>query len=107
MVYSNNKKVACKPFATTALVKNDRLVPGMILVEQKVSLTALEIVYGDDGGMYRPGGLVYVRGDMAKAHWAKEVFEVEGQLIILVPEDQIMLYSFEPPASLDTPSDGS
>lgn len=89
-----NNKVALSPFPTQSVEKENK--GGFVVVKQKVSLTPLRIVFGNEnveGTMvYAPTGAVaYVRGDSVTLPWAKEVFEIEGQKFILAPLDAVQL----------------
>ena len=85
--FCSGKTVACEPFTTTGVETEIR--HGMGTIKQKVTLTALEVVFFGCG--LNPGDIVYTRGVNNKANWGKEIFEVGGRKIILVPDSDILL----------------
>jgi len=89
-----NKRVAVEPFppAPKAEVKG-----GVIAPMNQASLTGLRVVFGSPN--LPVGNLVYVRSKLqATTTYAKEIFEVEGQRFILIPEDDVLLVDTTPPA---------
>lgn len=85
-------KVAVKhKIAQTITTKK---VGAMMVVDQKLSLTELEVVYDTDQTSAikaKSGDLVYVYTNFLTQPWAKEVIHFEGQDIILVPDQMISL----------------
>jgi hypothetical protein len=109
-----NGQIACRPFAagagtaTTSGPKKNNLA----LVAGKITLTPLEVVFGDAGAMdalglgtrslgVGPGAVVYVRGTGVAQPWAKDVQFIpdlpdpkdpsKALEFILVPIDQVVL----------------
>lgn len=84
-------KVALSPFPTTSIEKENK--GGFVVVKQKVSLTALRVVFGTTSDVISvpTGSIAYVRGDSVTLPWAKEVFEVAGHQFILAPIDAVQL----------------
>ncbi len=105
-----NGNIACRPFkrsgvetkssgvATTA----DSTGPkknGLQLVGQKMSLTALEVLWGN--GDIRKGETVYVRGTSVAAAWARDIQTIPGLTdqadtskileFIFVPTTEVMM----------------
>lgn len=83
-----NGKVACTPLESLSLETQGS---GFKTVKQKTALVKLKVVFGSlkfGSGLY-----VYLRGDVITMPWVKEVFDVEGQKVILVPEDCIQMVS--------------
>lgn len=82
-----NKQVAVEPFppAAKAEVKG-----GVVVPMNRSNLTGLRVVF--DSGAYQVGWQVFVRSSLSySTTYGKEVFEVEGQKFILIPEDQVIL----------------
>lgn len=84
--YTPNRKVACTPFESLALETQGRAFK---TVKEKNDLFILKVVFGNE--RYRRGDTIYVRGDVKTLPWTREVFEVDGEKIVLVPEDYIQL----------------
>jgi hypothetical protein len=88
-----NKQVACKPAKEEA--QQVRRIAGMALIDEKLALTPLEVVF-DSSGAFDAGDTVYVHGNNARNQpWWKAVFSLDGKEFILVPEEAILLVSAE------------
>ena len=90
MIHTTNKRVGCAPFQNRN-VKSQVVSKGLVGIAQKLELTKLEILVGDDEGRYLPGDLVYVRGESAKDLWASPI-ALNGLEVILVPFDAIVAW---------------
>lgn len=96
MISIPNEKIACEPIKSFSL---DKRGVGFKTIAEATSLTALTVVYPSshqtsfmDGKRpipYQPGDKVYVRGDCKTFGWVKEVFDLGGQKVILVPVSAI------------------
>jgi hypothetical protein len=62
---------------------------GFALIEAKVSLVELSVVFYAEG--YNQGDKVFLRGDRVVEKFSKEVFNIDGQDFILVPESFIQV----------------
>lgn len=87
-VRTMNKVVACTPFPKQNIEKV--IKGGIAMIDKKVNLQELTVVLASDTG-FIPGQRVFVRGDQVVQNWVKEVFTVDGQEFILVPETAIMV----------------
>lgn len=87
MIKGYNDKIATKPFETQSI--EGKINSGFAVVHQKHSLTPLTVVYGNN--RIQPGSTIWVRSDACKLPWANDVFEIDGNKIILVPEEFVML----------------
>jgi hypothetical protein len=86
-IFGFNRKIACSPFARKSI--EVKVQKGFGSVAQKLALTPLRVLFGNDD--VPAGSVVYLRGDTMKQTWASEEFELDGQTVILVPQDQIQL----------------
>lgn len=86
-ITGHNSKVACTPFQKRGV--EVKLNNGVARIAQKVALSALTVIYGN-GKDIHPGDVVYVRGD-AVASWGKDEVDVEGQTLVMVAPDSILL----------------
>lgn len=90
-------RVACEVKAATAIPT--KKVGGMIVVDTKISLTELAVMYDTDPTsklQLKSGDKVYIQtGHLATAPWVKEVYEVEGKSFMLVPEDYVLLFKHD------------
>lgn len=84
--YAPNRRLACTPFETLALETQGKTFKS---VREKNDLFRLSVVFGNE--RYRPGDVVYVRGDIKSLPFTREVFEIGGDKFILIPEDHIQL----------------
>lgn len=87
-IYIPNGCVACSPFPDTG-VKQKQVARGLLAMEHKVALTPLTIIYSDREMQYDSGDTIYVRGESVRMSWASEVFDIEGEQVILVPKASI------------------
>ncbi len=85
-----NNRVACTPFESLAI---ETTGGAFKTVKQKTSLLRTKVVMGNSD--YPEGVLVYLRGDVVTLPWTKEIFEVDGQKFILVPQEHIQLVKGE------------
>ncbi len=83
-----NDKVACEPFKTNAVEKNDS-GRGFVTVKQKTTLTPLKVIFGTPN--IPIGTIIYVRGDLCVDPAAKQEYEVEGQRVVFIPINEIKL----------------
>ena len=88
MVLTTNKRVGCEPFANRN-VKSQVVSKGVLGITQKLELTKLKGLVGDDEGVYVPGSFVYVRGESVKDLWSTPM-SLEGVQVILVPFEAIV-----------------
>lgn len=90
--YVPNRRIACTPFETLALEAQGTAFK---TVKEKNDLFKLKVLIGNE--RYRPGLVVYVRGDIKTMPWTREVFTIKDEHLqadvkfILVPEDYIQL----------------
>ncbi len=94
MITILNNKIACKPLASRSIQKNDN-GKGFVTAKEMTELLELEVVYSDAMGGPPPGTKVYVRGDTKTYQWMKDVFELGGQKVILVPVSELQAVSYE------------
>lgn len=90
------KWVACTPFETVE-TKTD-VKGGLAYIKQKDELSEHKVVFDNSdrhrmlgGGEYEEGDTVWVRGEMCKHQWAKEIFTLAGKKFILIPADLILM----------------
>jgi hypothetical protein len=96
MIEGFNNNIACAPFEKKSV--ETKVSNAFGTVAQKVTLTKLRVIYGND--KIPAGALIYVKGDTMKHVWANEEFEVDGQTVILVPQASVFLVDFPlPPAN--------
>jgi hypothetical protein len=86
---TGNKMVACSPFPKQSVEKT--IKGGIALIDRKVNLQQLTVVLRNGDGSLIPGLKVWVRGDASVQPWAKEVFSLDGEEFILVPESAIFI----------------
>jgi small nuclear ribonucleoprotein (snRNP)-like protein len=86
-IFTMNKLVACSPFPKLHVEKVVKR--NFALIEQKVSLQELEVVF--QGENFAPGDRVFVRGDQVVQAWAKQTFTFDGKEFILVPESAVQM----------------
>ena len=93
MMICPNKRVACEPFQSLALEKEGK---SFVTVKEKTTLFPMKVVMStvsETGSeKYHVGDTVWVRGDTKVLQWAKDVFEINGQKFILVPEEIIQVH---------------
>lgn len=88
-----NKVVACTPFKT---LSNEKVMKsGLALQDKKIRLQELTVVLPTEDGKLQPGMKVYLRGDGAVQHWAKDVFTLGDKEFILVPETAIQVVQWQ------------
>lgn len=88
MDFTNNRRIATKPFETTSVkleIKN-----GFARVAQKERLTELLVLADTKDGEYKRGDIVHVLGDNCKHEIAKHIFEGFGGTFILLPYDLVL-----------------
>lgn len=81
--------VACSPFPAQHMEKV--IKGGFAMVDKKVQLQELAVVFQSADPDVEPGDKVWVRGDAVTQPWAKEVFTVDGREFILVPAQYLLL----------------
>lgn len=86
-MYSFNKNIATVPFEKKSMESSVK--SGFSVIAQKSSLTGLKVVFGTFA--VPAGSTIYVNSELMATQWANKVFTVEGESIILVPEDEIKL----------------
>ncbi len=84
-----NRVVATEPFEKTSMTPQIR--NGMALIEQKIKLTALKVVVGNQTGTINKGDIVYLDGTCYTSPWAKKVMQLGEMDFILVPEEFVQL----------------
>jgi hypothetical protein len=91
MIRIPNDMIACEPFVNVGIEKQGNT---FVTAKQKNSLFATKVVYQNirefsngnfQGYPYRAGDTVYVRGDAMTLPWTKEVLDLGGRKVILVP----------------------
>lgn len=92
-IATQNNLIACSVFPKQHV---DTVIKGGIaMVDKKVQLQVLEVVYPGTLGdtPILAGDSVWVRGDATINSWAKEVFEIEpGKPFVLVPANHILIH---------------
>lgn len=88
MIYGYNKKIACVPPEQKGAEL--KVAHGMAVIQHRSSLMALRVVFGNEGGI-SPGFTIYLPEQLKQQPWASQVYEINGQKFILVPEEQIVL----------------
>lgn len=88
--HTPGKNVAVKPFEdTSSQVKTNR---GLALMETKIGLKKLEVVFDNHELGVQAGDQVYVPSDVVNRHaWAKAVYEAQEKSFILVPETFVLV----------------
>ncbi len=81
--------VACSPFPAQHMEKV--IKGGFAMIDKKVQLQELKVVFNSADPDLEPGDSVWVRGDTVIQNWAKEVFTVDGKEFILVPASMLLL----------------
>lgn len=95
--YSVNKKVAVEPFPNDARAPE---VKNGLALTSRHRVVALKVIFSSmtnkDGGAYYPAGsTVWLKASESEASWAKEIFEIEGKSVILVPEEKILMVKYD------------
>lgn len=100
MIRIPNEMIACEPFESLAVQTQGK---AFVIVKQKNSLYATKVVYMSireftTGNLqahpYQPGHTVYLRGDAMTMPWSREVLELGGKKVILVPCSHIQAWEF-------------
>lgn len=88
-----NGKVPCKPIERKGI--EAQVTKGFATVKQKNQLLELDVVFDVSNGdhLICSGDKIFVKGENVKAPWAVEEFEVQGQVVILVPIEAVQLWS--------------
>ncbi len=81
--------IACSPFPAQHMEKV--IKGGFAMIDKKVQLQELTVVFRSSEPSMNAGDKVWVRGDTVIQPWAKEVFTVEGKDFILVPANMVLL----------------
>jgi len=81
--------VACSPFPAQHVEKVVK--GGFAMIDKKVQLQELKVVFHSADPDLEPGDSVWIRGDAVIQPWAKETFNVDGQDFILVPANYLLL----------------
>jgi hypothetical protein len=95
-IFSIDKHIAVEPF------KNDARAPeskaGLVFASRH-RVVPLVVVFGpgDLKTLFQPGAVVWLRASDAESPWAKEVFDVAGHSIILIPESRVIAVQPYPP----------
>jgi hypothetical protein len=77
-----NKQIACTPVENRTVASEVK--SGFAVVKNKVELVKLKVIFGCDEGP-TVGDTVFIKGDAVNHAWCKDVFNVEGVSVILVP----------------------
>lgn len=88
-----NKHIACTPFESKAL--DLQVKSAFAVAKQKVTLTALTVVFGDDDLGFNPGDKAWVKGDAYKTY-GKDEYEVDGVVFVLVPLSAVLVRTDKP-----------
>jgi cold shock CspA family protein len=91
-----NKKVACSVPENTG--RNIRNTSGFGTVEHKDGgLMALKVIFGNEKSYDLDDRqvVVYLAEQDKQQPWASQVYELNGQKFILVPEERILLVEFQ------------
>jgi hypothetical protein len=70
----------------TALQKNALVRTKVIFCCERVTDSPMQ-----RGSAIQPGSYVYLRGDALTNQWAREVFNLNGEKVVLVPLDQVQV----------------
>lgn len=92
--YVTNGKVACEPFKALSAETTGK---AFMVVKQKIELSRLKVLWGNE--RFLPGSYVYVRGDNRTLPWVHEVFDMNNQKFILVPESYIQMVEVNNPSN--------
>ncbi len=85
---SINKQTAVKPPQIQAATQ--RVTHGIAIIDSRVTLMGMEVVF--DSAVARAGDTIYVHSNVVNSHkWTKEIYDVDGQQFVLVPDDMIVL----------------
>ncbi len=83
-----NKRIAVEPFPSQSLTKE--IKGGLLVLTQQSGLTPLRVIHGND--RFTAGQTVYLRASRAiDSTWGKEIFTLEDQRFIFIPEEEILL----------------
>jgi hypothetical protein len=89
MIIGLNNKIATKEFPSRDI--KTEVTSGVGMIVQRNTLAKLEVVYGN-GKEIDPGDFVFLAADSAQLQsWAKVVFDIEGQKVIVIPVDAVQL----------------
>jgi hypothetical protein len=78
-----NNRIACEPFESLAIQTTGKT---FVTAKQKNSAYITRVVYpSKDCDDLLPGDSIFVKGTDMTLEWAKEVFEIGGKKVILVP----------------------
>jgi hypothetical protein len=90
-----NKFIATKPIEKQS-AKVAKVVAGMSIIDDKLSLLPLEVVF--NSGEFKAGDVIYVDGNSTgNQQWSKNVFELDGKSFILVPDTFVLVANLSVP----------
>lgn len=96
IIFGLNKQVGVKP--PTHGAQEVKVEGGIRQPVHRVSMVALEVVFGDAEGVVSRGATIYVNGALVNNQkWATEVFEVDGERFCLLPLANISLIQYTVP----------
>lgn len=84
---SFNGYLAVEPFPNKGL--ETKTSNGFSTIKQKNTLVELKIIFGSEKFTY---GSVFVPGSISVTQYAREVYHVNGQDFILIPETEVRLH---------------
>lgn len=100
-----NGKLAVTRFPDMA-VKTEAKGTGIVkvgVIENKINLVPLTVVFADEKGEYREGDIVYVRGSLFASQWAREAYTLDGKEFILMPAASVDVLQRSAPPSPSYP----
>jgi len=83
-----NNQVACTPFPKAG-IEEAKTATGVSFIANTVKLTPLKVVYGNSD--VPAGSVAYVSGKDYTSQWAKSVYKLGEDTIILVPLSSIVV----------------
>lgn len=97
VIYGFNKMLGVKPPVHAA--QETKVAGGIRQPVHRVSMVALEVVFGDYEDTISRGATVYVNAALVNNQkWATEVFEVDGERFCLLPLTSVSLVQYTAPA---------
>lgn len=104
-----NKFIATEPWPEDEQKPKAVATSGFAVVKNKAALKGLKVMVGNNE--YVEGSTVFVRAELYTHGFAKEVFEVDGKRMILLPVEHILFARYGEPlpdtVSITHPKDPS
>ena len=91
MLKTHNNQIATEPFNSEAAIITK--MGGMAIIDEKVAITALKVVFASANGKFSVGDVVYVHNDTVNAHkWARARHKIGDVEFILIPEEVVWVH---------------